>query len=141
MKKILLPVDGSEASQRGVAYVIENRMGATTPPEIHLLNVQSPLPSGVTRFVGRDDVHQYHVDEGEKELAGARAKLDAAGLKYVTHIEVGPPAEVISRYAREKAIELIVLGTRGLGSVSGMLLGSVTTKIISATDSPVLLVK
>ena len=95
----------------------------------------------MTRFIPQEDVRQYHVDEGEKELADARAKLDAAGLKYVSKMEVGLPVEVIAGYARDNKIDMIILGTRGLGSVSGMLLGSVTTKIIHATDTPVLLVK
>ncbi len=141
MKKLLLPVDGSEASQRGIAYVIENRDGIAGGSEIHLFNVQSPLPSSVTKFISQSDARQYHMDEGEKELAPARAKLDAAGLKYVASMEVGQPSEVIAKYARDNKLDMIILGTRGLGAVSGMLLGSVTTKIIRETDTPVLLVK
>ena len=141
MKKLLLPVDGSDSSERGIAYVIENLKGASSAPELHLLNVQSPLPSGVTTFINSEIVREYHLEEGEKELAAARTKLDAAGLKYLSSIEVGPPAEVIADYAREKKIDQIILGTRGSGAVSGMLLGSVTIKIIRATDTPVLLVK
>ncbi len=141
MKKLLLPVDGSDASERGIAYVIENLKGAASAPELHLLNVQSPLPSGVTKFVNGEVVREYHIEEGEKELAAARAQLDAAGLKYLSSIEVGLPAEVIADYAREKKIDQIILGTRGLGAVTGMLLGSVTIKIIRASNTPVLLVK
>ena len=48
MNKLLLPIDGSEASQRSLAYVIKNKGGATaaSAAELHLLNVQSPLSSG-----------------------------------------------------------------------------------------------
>ena len=141
MKKLLLPVDGSDASQRGIAYIIENRENLPSAVELHLLNVQPPLPSRMTESISHGVVHQYHVEQGANELAAARAELDAAGLKYVTSIEVGPPAEVIARYAGEKKIDQIILGTRGLGAISGMLLGSVTTKIIRETDTPVLLVK
>ena len=141
MTKLLLPIDGSESSQRSIAYVIEHRKDAASAPELHLLNVQSPLPSGVTRFVNHETVHEYHIEEGDKELAEARAKLDAAGMKYVSSIEVGQAADVIAAYASEKKIDQIILGTRGLGSVSGMVLGSVMTKIIKATDTPILLVK
>ena len=140
MKKLLLPVDGSDASQRGIAYIIANRE-SVSGAELHLLNVQSPLPSRMTESISHGVVHQYHLEQGENELAGARAELDAAGLKYVSSIEVGPAAEVIARYAREKKIDQIILGTRGLGAVTGMLLGSVTIKIIRATNTPVLLVK
>ena len=51
------------------------------------------------------------------------------------------PAEVICKYAKEKGVFQIFMDTRGLGSVSGLLLGSVATKVIHFTDVPVLLVK
>ena len=141
MKKLLLPIDGSDASQRSIAYILEDFNGYSDAPEIHLLNIQSPLPSGVTQFFSRDDVRQDHLEEGGKELAKARAKLDKAGRKYLHSIVIGQPAEAVARYAKAKKIDQIVLGTRRLTAVSGILLGSVTTKIISATNTPVLLLK
>ena len=59
----------------------------------------------------------------------------------MTHIGIGEPAHVIAHYANEKAIDQIVMGTRGLGSVAGLVMGSVTTKVLSLTDVPVLLIK
>ena len=56
-------------------------------------------------------------------------------------ILVGDPAETIAKVAREQACDLIVMGTRGLGTVTGVLLGSVATKVIHLSDRPVLLVK
>jgi nucleotide-binding universal stress UspA family protein len=110
--------------------------------EIHLLNVQLALRQGVTSFVSPKQIDSYHHDEGIKELASARAKLDAAKLPYQFHIGVGgEPAEVIAHYARDKKCDQVVMGTRGLGSVAGVLLGSVTTKVIHLVDVPVLLVK
>ncbi|HEX9811647.1 MAG TPA: universal stress protein [Burkholderiales bacterium] len=46
-----------------------------------------------------------------------------------------------SQYAREKRCDQIYIGTRGLGPITGMLLGSVTTKVLHLSDVPVLLVK
>ena len=50
-------------------------------------------------------------------------------------------AEVICRYAKEKGCDQIFMGTRGLGSVSSLVLGSVATKVIHLSPVPVLLVK
>jgi nucleotide-binding universal stress UspA family protein len=136
--RIMLPVDGSDASLRAVEHVIKAAAGHKTQPEIHLLNVQPALP----KFVSRAQLDTYHRDEGMKALQPARAKLDAAGLKYDHHIGVGEePAQVIASYVKDKKCDQLVMGTRGLGSVAGALLGSVTTKTLHLVGIPVLLVR
>lgn len=143
MLKWLVPVDGSESSVRAVSHMLSKLVWFKQPIEIHLLNVQHLMPYGnrVTSVLGHDTVAQYHHEEGLAALQPTRAKLDAAGVKYVFHIGVGDAAETIVEYAKEKGCHQIVMGTRGLGSVSGMLLGSVATKVIHLSDIPVLLVK
>jgi Universal stress protein UspA and related nucleotide-binding proteins len=141
--KILLPVDGSQPSLRAVEHVIENRGWYTDTPELHLLNIQHPMPYGhrVSSVIGHDKIDEYHREEGMAALKPAMAKLDAAGLKYQYHIGVGDAAETIVDYARQKACDRIYMGTRGMGSVSNLLLGSVATKVIALSHVPVLLVK
>jgi len=143
MLKWLVPVDGSESAVRAVSHMIDKIQWFKQPIEIHLLNVQHPMPYGnrVTSVIGHDKVAQYHHEEGLAALQPTRAKLDAAGVKYVFHIGVGDAAETIVEYAKEKGCHQIVMGTRGLGSVSNMIMGSVATKVIHLTDIPILLVK
>ncbi len=142
MLRILMPIDGSEPALRAVDHVLKNAGLLKSPPEIHLLNVQIALRQGVTAFVSAAQIEGYHRDEGMKALAVARAKLDSAGVPHQFHIGVGEePADVIARYAREKKCDQIVMGTRGLGSVAGVLLGSVATKLMHLTEVPVQLVK
>jgi len=141
--KILLPVDGSQPSLRAVEHVIKNREWYKDVLELHLLNVQHHMPYGhrVSSVIGHDKINEYHREEGMAALKPAMAKLDAAGLKYQYHIGVGDAAETIAEYAREKGCDRIYMGTRGMGSVSNVLLGSVATKVIALSDVPVLLVK
>jgi len=142
MHRILLPVDGSEAALRAVDHVLKKVGLYKDPAEIHLLNVQLALRKGVTEFVSQQQLDSYHHDEGIKDLASARAKLDAAKVPYQFHIGVGEePAAVIAHYAQDKKCDQVVMGTRGLSSVVGILLGSVTIKVIHLVDVPVLLVK
>ena len=141
MLKLLLCIDGSESSARALEHAIKTIDRYKEAPELHLLNVQPPLPGDITMFIRHDQVQQFHNDEGLKALAGARAKLDSAKRPYVFHIEVGSPAETIVQYAREKRCDQICIGTRGLGHFTGMLLGSVTAKVVHLSDVPVLLVK
>lgn len=141
MLRVLVAIDGSETALRAVAHVIKQFPADKTALEIHLVNVQYPVHGGVSVFVDAAQIKQYHYEEGEKALAPARALLDAAGLPYQSHLFVGEPAETISRFATEIACDQIVIGTRGLGVVSSLLLGAVATKIIHLAEMPVLLVK
>jgi nucleotide-binding universal stress UspA family protein len=141
MLRFLVAVDGSDTSDRVVAHLLKQWVWYREPIEVHLLNVQPPLHGDVATFVAKDQLQQFHHDEGIKALASARGKLDAAGLKHVFHIGVGDPAQVIAHYAREKQCDQIVMGSRGLGSLSGLVLGSVTMKVLHLTDVPILIVK
>jgi nucleotide-binding universal stress UspA family protein len=139
--RMLLPIDGSENSLRAVDYLLRTAGWYRETIEVHLLNVQHPLPGDVSMFVRGDQIKQYHQEEGAKALAPARAKLDAAKITYVSQVSVGDPADVIASYAKEKRCDQICIGTRGLGHIAGMLLGSVATKVIHLSNVPVLLVK
>lgn len=142
MLKLLVPVDGSESANRCIDVLLRKVGWYRDGVEVHLLNVQPPIVSGnVTMFIKREQLDEYYRDEGLKALAEARRKLDAAGVPYVHHIGVGEPAETIARYAHEKQCDQIFMGTRGMGRIAGVLLGSVATKVIHLADVPVLLVK
>ena len=141
--KLLVPVDGSDSSSRAIDYLVKKFTWYKDGIEIHLLNVQHPLPGGshVASHVGQASLNQYHHDEGMAALKPAMQKLAAAGVKYTHHISVGDPAEVIAQFAKEKGCDQILMGTRGMGSTASLLLGSVATQVIHLTDIPVLLVK
>ncbi|HKY02887.1 MAG TPA: universal stress protein [Burkholderiales bacterium] len=139
MKKILVPVDGSECSLRAVNHIL--RLLNPAELEMHLLNVQPALPADVGRFISGDQLKSYHHDQGIEELKAARALLDKAGAKYQFHISVGDPAETICHVAKDQGVEQIVMGTHGRGGVMGMLLGSVASKTLAQSPVPVLVVK
>lgn len=141
MLKILLPVDGSDNARKAVADFIPLLNWYAEKPELHLLNVQYPLRGNVALFINQADIKQYHQEEGLKELQGTRALLDQAGVAYQYHIVVGDPAEMIVRFAGEKQFNQIVMGPRGAGGIQGLLLGSVTSKVMQLASTPVLLIK
>jgi nucleotide-binding universal stress UspA family protein len=142
MPKVLVPVDGSENSDRGVDFLIKSAQWYREAIEIHLLTVQHHMPYGrAVSAVAGGEIEKYHQEAGLKALESARARLDAAQMPYTFHIGVGVPAEIIAQYARKQDCDQIVMGTRGLGSVGGLLLGSVATKVLALASVPVLLVK
>jgi nucleotide-binding universal stress UspA family protein len=138
--RILVPVDGSGNCERAVKYVIELVKSCQTF-EIHLLNVQPAVSGGVSTFVDKDAIQDWHRDEAEKALSSTRKLLDAAGTPYKVHIGIGNPGDVIASFASKLGCGQIVMGTRGLGSAFGLLLGSVATHVISHVDVPVTLIK
>ena len=141
MLRILVAVDGSESSDRAVAHLLKKLGWYREAIEVHLLNVQAALPVDVSRFIAPEQLEIFHREQGMAALASARAILDGAKVGHVTHIGIGEPAHVIAHYAKEKAIDQIVMGARGLGSVAGLVMGSVTTKVLGLTDVPLLLIK
>ena len=141
MLKILLPADGSDTSNKAVVDFIKLLGWYKETPEIHLLNVQLPLHGDVSMFISKENIAQYHQEEGLKGLQAARDLLKQAGIACQFHIVVGDPAEMIVRYAAEKQYDQIVIGPRGLGAMKGLLLGSVANKVMQLSTVPVLLIK
>ena len=137
--KILLPVDGSETSARAVQFVLKQALNSKQAPEMHLLNVQHPLP-GTIKGVA-DQAKQYHHDEGIKALTHARKLLDDAKVAYKYHIGVGEMGEVVAHFVKDLKCDQVVMGTRGMSSVANMVLGSGATNVLHLVDVPVLLVK
>ena len=141
--KILLAVDGSKYSLDAVDCLIDHADWYREPPEVDLVTVHLPIPKlpGFGLAVGKSQLQKYYEEEGEARLAPAKKKLDAAGIKYVTRVLVGPVAENIVKHARESDCDLICLGSRGLSSAASVLLGSTANKVLSLATGPVLLVK
>lgn len=143
MRKVVVPVDGSECSLRAVQYLVDRRAGRSNPADldIHLVNVQVPLSRHTSQFVTHEQIAGFQHDEGTKALQGARALLDAAGAKYTVHTEVGWTAQVIVRLADSLQCDHIVMGTHGRGAFAELLVGSTTLKVLHLVRVPVVLIK
>lgn len=140
--KILIAVDGSENSLRAVEHVIASASGLREVPQLCLLNVQWNIAAGnVKLFINQDTINDYYREQGLAALAAARARLDAAGMAYSFHISIGTPGEAIVQYAAEQKVDQVVIGARGQGSLSSLLLGSVVDKVLHLAKLPVLVVR
>lgn len=87
-------------------------------------------------------------EEEEEERASAEAlreatrACEAAGTLFTVRVKRGPPAAVIHQIAGEEKANHIIMGTRGLGGIRGLLLGSVSTQVLHLVGNvPVTLVK
>ncbi len=143
MKKVLLPIDGSDCALRGVVLVIAKRALYSNPDElvIHLVNVQAPFSRDISRFASHDQMADFHREESEKLMQNARALLDTVGAKYMCHCEVGGVAEKITELAESLQCDQIIMGTHGRGALKEFLVGSITLKTVHLSSIPILLVK
>jgi len=138
--QIVVPLDGSEPARRALeaAIALAGRLGDA---ELRLINVQPPIPASVGDFIGSEAVHGYYDDAAVKAFDGVQALLNACGVRHSLDYRIGAAGEAIADFARETGADQIVMGTRGLGAVKGLLLGSVAIRVAQLASCPVTLVK
>jgi nucleotide-binding universal stress UspA family protein len=143
LRRILVPTDFSEHSKNALRYAaaFADKFGA----EVFLLHVFQDLaifqPDAVT-------VAPQAPPPIEQMLAAARTALErsiqegpCAAVKVHPEVSEGSTFEEIVRFAKEKDIDLIIMGTHGRGWLAHVLLGSVTEKVVRKAPCPVLTVR
>ncbi len=133
--RILVGVDGSENALRAVKLVAEmaSRMGA----KVILLNVIAPSEAAL--FSGKSSRPLQEKTMGDERLHAAVQLLEGSKVEYETAVEFGHPADVILRYAG-KDCDLVAVGSRGLSSIEGFLMGSVSSRVVHHSKVPTLVV-
>jgi nucleotide-binding universal stress UspA family protein len=141
MLKVLLPLDGSDASKRATEKLVDMLGWCKAPPQIDLLAVHLPVPKlpNMSAVVSDEMIQRYYDDECGHMLAPAEAVLDAAGVKYAVHTR-GPIAESIVEQATKSQSDMIYMGTRGMTALSNMVLGSVAMRVLHLARIPLVLV-
>jgi nucleotide-binding universal stress UspA family protein len=141
--KILLAVDGSKSSLDAVDCLIEHADWYREKPKVELLTVHLPVPKlpRMGLVVGKNQLKQYYEDEGTAAQAMARKKLELSGIEYRASILVGPVAETIVQHAGKTRCDLILIGSHGRTAAGNLLLGSIATKVLHLSNTPVLLVR
>lgn len=138
---ILVPVDGSKVSHAAINFIASRASLIGTDPHVQLINVQLPIPVRAARVVGKDVVKSYYADEAAKAFKPALAALKKAGLEAVTELRVGHPPEEIAAAAARDAADLVVMGSHGHGSFTGLVMGSVTNAVLARTTHPILVLR
>lgn len=144
MKRILVATDGSDDANRAVDYAAE--LAKDAGAELVVVNVSDGygLPGEIFNQFTRAQ-HAW-LDEmlesaSAEILNGARARAQAVGVASVQlESRRGVPAQTIIDIAAEKQADAIVVGKRGAGRVAGMLLGSVSQKLVSLAPCVVIVV-
>ena len=133
INKILVPVDGSAHSKKALEFACE--LAKMFESSLHLLHVVQPPISTQTIGIGTSVVTTEFRREDLEEIGGsmieaARLIAIAHGCKNIeTQIEAGSPARHILDSAKKHNADLIVMGSRGLTDIAGLLLGSVSHNV------------
>ncbi len=141
MNAILVPVDGSTNALHATDYAITQ--AKRNRGHVHLLNVQL-LPDTyrtVREYLAAPPNRELTTRRANAIVRPAAARLQRAGVPHNVHVIYGDIAPMIVQAARRLKCESIIMGTRGLGPVRNLLLGSVATKVIHLAKTPVTLVK
>jgi nucleotide-binding universal stress UspA family protein len=140
MEKILVPVDGSEQSHKAVAFAAD--LAKHYSATLYLLHVfkLTIIPEGFGEYVVSDRAQLRAL--GDKIIAAAEGEARGHGIERITATVVeGDPAERIIDYAKEHEVDIIVIGSRGLGTFKGLLLGSVSNKVSHRADRTCVIVR
>jgi len=135
--RLLLAADGSESAMRAATFA--SRLAGWCHGEVHVLHV-APVLSVAGSIFGPSEklIEHWSGKHAEEALAGARGVLDRARVTYTEHVVAGDDIRsAILEAARENACGIIVMGTRGLGPVTGLLLGSVAQRVLEHAPSTV----
>ena len=139
--KILVAVDGSDISVRAAKHANALAKRLAKPAKIFLVAVDAAPFPGVVSRIGKEAMDRIHAENHERMLAPARKALARSAADVRELAVVGEPAEAILAAARDGKVDLVVMGSHGRGSVQGILLGSVSSKVIAQTDIPVTIVR
>ena len=143
-KHILVPVDGSRPSLAALEHAVS--LAALTGAELSILTVwrhHGMLEASLSMVRADtpehlDTVLRSHAEEIAEETKARAKELGAQAVR--AFVKNGPVARSIVAFAGEHGCDLIVLGSRGTGTVDRYLLGSVSHKVTSVAECPVLVV-
>ena len=155
-KNILLPTKGSEGCQEAVSAGL--KMAKVLGAKVTILNVQPRLSvfeileayHPDQRFISNerdakeakesmDKVEELHKKAGEHFVDDLKKLADAEGVEADTLVlDKASPEEGIFKAAKQKGCDLIFMAAHSTKGLKGAILGSVTTKVVSGSEIPVL---
>ncbi len=137
-KNILVAVDGSEHSYKAARTAGE--LARSMEADLRVVSVYDPVPA----YLGQPNLQAAlagRLSFAERVLEQAVQEIGPTPKELHTETLEGPVAEAILAVVEARGIDLVVMGTRGLGRLTGLLLGSQSRKVLHHAPCPVLLVR
>ena len=141
--KILAAVDGSETSMKAFKHAVN--LAKIHKAEVTMLTVfeELNLPFGAQYELWAEDSRENYISRVLEAMNKAFQKIrnESIAIEVETRIEEGRPGKKITEIAEKEGFDLIVIGSRGLGNVREMILGSVSGEVVRISNIPVLIIK
>ena len=137
MKNILVPVDGSEGADRAIEKAV--MLAKLCNAKVNFLYVANINQLAINAVLS--DAILDSVTKAGNVILERAMEMVPEGVEKESFSDTGSPAVVVLDFAESNNIDLIVMGSRGLGVVKGVLLGSVSQYVVEQAKCPVLLVK
>lgn len=135
-KTALIAFDGSSDSI--LALETAAQVHGTSTMRLHLVHCADPVPALLGGTV-REDAYKEQLKEAAVIFDKARAALEKWDIPFQTHIRRGDPGMEIINMAVELRCDVIFMGTRGHGSLTSLILGSVSQTVLNHARVPVIL--
>lgn len=139
--KILVPVDGSTGADKAVRFAADlaEATGATLT-FLHVYDASAVAIMGMSSLSGAE-VDAAIERVSRSYLDQARKLVDERRLEIRTAAKVGHAAEEIVEYAKNEGVDLVVMGSRGMTTFKGLLIGSVSDQVVHHSPCPVTVVR
>ena len=137
-ERILVAIDGSDASDRAFAKALE--LAGLTNADVTALAIEGPLPAYAATLGEVDEVKREKDAYFGALAERVRHEAEEAGVGLTIEIRAGHAAEVITQVASEGGYDLVVLGHRG-HFLRGHLLGSTADRVAEHAPCPVMIVR
>lgn len=137
-RRFLAAIDGSAYSSNVLEKAIE--FAQVFDAEIVLVYCHKKFPKLLGRPY-RDQVISDIMDNTQEVTAPFVEQIEKSGASYIERFMEGPAGEMIPNVAEHENCEMIIMGSRGLSDLEGLLIGSTTHKVLHTAKCPVLVVK
>jgi len=137
--KILLATDGSENAGRAAKEAAD--LAVEMSSHVILVYIINNPPSQSRMVKANFDVHSILEEDAKSQIKDTLNIFEANGLPHTLKVAIGDPAAEIIEIAEKEKAELIIIGSRGLGTIKGVFLGSVSQKVTHNSKCPVMIVK
>ena len=149
-KKFLVAIDGSDHGWKALNLATD--LATVSDAELIILHVvpYEPMPAGLQQYAKVEGIPieelnaRFHYGRaiGDKITSEAEARVRKSGLTRVTaQVVEGSPANQIVAAAKSKGADMVFLGSRGFGEVGGLLMGSVSHKVMHLAPCTCVVVK
>jgi nucleotide-binding universal stress UspA family protein len=140
-KKILVPLDGSELAERALAEA--EQLARMLGSEIILFEVVPFMPIyGSPELVTPLIVDEKQRESVESYLARLAGELKQKGFNVSTMVKTGQQVALeIIEFSKERGVDLIIMCTHGRSGITRWVLGSVTLKVLTRAETPILLIR